>query len=106
MLCVEFEIELEHVDASLAEEAEGSRFGVRIDELANLRFRHPAFAGYAWNLKVCCCWGDVRIKAGRRRRDEVDRNGRSRVFRARRIDVRLDGINQLLVRQTRHIPSH
>ena len=85
-LLVEREVELEHVDAGLAEEAEAAAVGVR-RRSAGGRSRAAGRArrrcARAWRLRVGR--RDVRVDAGARGRDRVDRDvadRQARVVRA------------------------
>ena len=62
MSAVQIQVKFQHVDARFAQEPQLPSFGVPGNELAQLVFTHPAFAGDARYLELCVCWGDVRIE--------------------------------------------
>ena len=71
---VEGEVELEHVDAGLAEEAERAAVGVVVDQLQDALERDAADLGDAVRLDPGVGLRDVRVDAGGRGRDRVDRD--------------------------------
>ena len=73
-LLVERKVELEHVHAGLAEEAEPAAVGVVVDQLLHALDGQPALLGDARGLQVGVRRGDVRVDARRGRRDGVDRD--------------------------------
>src|SRR5260370_30721596 len=61
---VKIEIELKHVDARLAEEAQLPPLGVPRDHLADCILGEMTLAGDASHLELRACRCDVRIEAG------------------------------------------
>ena len=84
-LLVECEVELEHVHAGLAEQAEEAAVGVVGDQARHLRQRQVADRGDPVRLDPGVGLGDVRIDPRRGLRDRVDRDvggGQARVVAA------------------------
>src|SRR6185437_15335337 len=73
---IESEVELQNVDARLAEEAEGAALYLRRDELPDLRLGEAARPRDPRHLKIGRRRRDVGVEAAARGRDEVDRHGR------------------------------
>ena len=69
---VEREVEVEHVDRLLAEDAEGPAVDVVVDQLADLGDAQPPDVGDARGLEARVGDGDVGVEPGARRRDGVD----------------------------------
>src|SRR5271166_5432043 len=78
---IECEIELEHVDPLLAEDAEKSVLGRLGDEGADLIRRQVASLCHPRHLELGGGGRNVRIEAARRGSDEVDRDRCGWVFR-------------------------
>ena len=87
VLLVESEVELEHVHAGLAEQAEEAAVGVVGDQAVDLGERQVADRGDPVRLDPGVGLGDVGIDARGRRGDRVDRHvggGQARVVAAAR----------------------
>ena len=77
---VERQIELQHVDMRLADDAEEAALGVGLDELPDLVLRQAARLGDARHLEQRAGGRDVGIEAARRGGDQIDRDRRVRVL--------------------------
>ena len=97
MCHVEGEVELENVHARFTKKAKLTALGVRGDERANVRLRHPSFLCDAWHLEIGGRRRQVRIEPGRRGGHQVDRDRRAGVLLARRLDVGGNVVDELLV---------
>ena len=100
---VEGEVELEHVHPGLAEEAEEAAFGVLGDQLEHPVERQAADRGDPVRLDARVGLGDVRVDAGGRGGDRVDRHvggGQARVVAA----ARASGRCRVLRRRVRTVP--
>ena len=101
ILRIEREVELEHVDARPRQRSRAACPSVfastRRRTSASAMPRSRATRG-TWNSAAAgeMCGSNAR----RRRRHEVDRHRRVRILLARRLDVGLDGVDQLLVRRS------
>ena len=73
-LAVEREVELEHVDPRLAEEAERAAVCVLLDERQHLLEREAAGTRDARRLQARVRGGDVRIEPGARGGQGIDRD--------------------------------
>ena len=62
-LGVEEQIEGQHVDARLPQDAEPPALCVLTYERLYLRFGHATCSGYAWHLKLGSGWRDMRVQA-------------------------------------------
>src|SRR2546428_14031207 len=79
---IEREVELQHVDSWLAEEAKLSSFRVGLDHLTHRRFGYSSLASHTCHLEIGGGRRDVGIEPGGRRRPEVDRYRCSRILLA------------------------
>ena len=71
--------------------------GVCFNRLPDRTLGDAALAGHARHLEIGSRRRQMRIEAGRGRRDEIDRHGVSGVLLTRGLDVRLHRVDQLLV---------
>ena len=94
---IQRQVERQHVDARLAEEAEGAALDVLVDELAHAIFRHVARLRDARHLEQRGLRRDVRIEAAAGRGHQIDRDRRRRVLLLQLVDVALDPLDQRLV---------
>src|SRR6478609_1982749 len=79
VLVIEFDIELQHVDAGLAHEAQPAAVGAVRDGLFDVVNADSAGLGHAVHLKVGVCGRDVRVEAAAAGGDRV--RGHSRIRR-------------------------
>ena len=99
-LAVEREVQQEHVDARLAEEAEVAALDRALDDAAHALGRDAARLGHARHLPQRGRGREVRVEAARRRGHELDRDAarRVRVLLVQSRDVGRDAVAQLLRR--------
>src|SRR5579864_8120094 len=73
---IECQVELQHVDVRLTDDAEQPAGDVILDELAHLVFRQTACLRHTRHLEECRRRRDVGIEAARRCGDKIDRDRR------------------------------
>ena len=98
MRVVESEVQLENVDARLAEQAEVAACDVLLDELADLRFAEAARLGDARRLKIRVVGRDVGIEPEPEVVTSIDRHGLARDSRGQLVDVALNALHELGIR--------
>jgi hypothetical protein len=92
---IESEVELQNVDAWLAEHPKSASSGVLLDEVCDDWFRHITRLSDAGNLELGGGRGDVRVETAPRGRDEVNRDGFV-VLGLELLDIALDAVNKRL----------
>ena len=99
ILLVERQVELEHVDARLAQQPEIRRFGVLRNQLIELIGGNATGFGHARRLRLRLRGADVGIQAARRPGQHIGWNGPCivRVFLVEFVHRRLHAIDQLLI---------
>ena len=97
ILRIEREIQLQHVDDGLAEEAELPCGSICLDETTDVCFGDAAFAGHARTWNSAAAGEMCGIESGGGRGDQVNRHWCVRVFLAGGFDVCLDSLDELLV---------
>src|SRR6476620_10028620 len=78
-LSIQRQVQEEHVDAWLAEEAERARFDLRLDQLLDAPRGHAAAFGHARDLPAGRRRREVRIQARGRGGDQIARHRTGRV---------------------------
>ena len=88
MVTIERKVQLQYIDARLAEESQLPSFDMGGDHLPDICFLQAALASHARDLKFGGRGGDVRIEARCRGCDEVDRNGGAGIVLPGRRNIR------------------
>src|SRR6516225_12237009 len=96
---IECEVELEHVDALLAENAQSTILGHFRNENPHLLLRQVARLCDARHLEFGGGGRDVGIETAPRRGDEIDRDRRRRIFCLELFGVVLHAVDQCLARR-------
>src|SRR5713101_5224804 len=95
---IHVQIQFEHIDAWLAQNAELSAQGVFGDEGANLCFIHVALAGHARNLEFRCGGRNLRVQAGTGGSHQIDRDWRVWILRLEFLYVAFHSVQQSSIR--------
>src|SRR5580658_3629311 len=95
---VEFEVQLEDIDARLAEEAEVAPLGMFCDDGSQVLFRNPPNACDARNLKFRSRWRNMRIETRAGTRNEIDWYRHIGIFGLKFCDVAIYAIGERFVR--------
>src|SRR5277367_6644008 len=97
---VEIEIQFEHVDSRLSEQAQLARLSVALNEPLYLIFRNPTLPGDSRDLKLSRCGRDVGIEPGSRSRYQINGHGLAGIVRLVAGYICLHPVNQVLIGRT------
>ena len=59
---IQIEIQVEHVHARLSQKSKLAAFGVLLHQRAHVLLPHASLVGHSRNLKIRCCWRNMRIE--------------------------------------------
>ena len=94
---VQVEIEVEDVDARLAEDAELALGDVLVNEFVDAVFANAAGFGNTRNLEECSVGSNVGIEAGAGGGYQIDGNRMAGIFLGELVDGALDAVDEGLV---------
>src|SRR5271154_383703 len=95
---VEFEVQLEDIDARFAKEAEVAPLGMFCDHRSQVLFRNSPNARDPRNLKFRSGWRNMRVKTRAGTRDQINRHRHIGIFGLQLCDVGIYAIGEGFVR--------